>query len=115
MVTNQRNLPGQRAATSGPAFDQVLKEALGRKPPIRFSAHAQARMVKRDIRLTPEDKAKLEHAVDQADARGAKESLIVLDDLALVVSIKNRVVITAVDSTSKQPYIFTRIDSAVLA
>jgi hypothetical protein len=37
-----------------------------------------------------------------------------MDDLALVVSIKNKMVITAVDANSRKDNIFTNIDSVVL-
>jgi flagellar operon protein len=37
-----------------------------------------------------------------------------VDDVALVVSIKNRTVITAVDKASLKENVFTNIDSAVV-
>ena len=37
------------------------------------------------------------------------------DDLALVVSVSNRTVITAVDGDHLQDNVFTNIDSAVIA
>ncbi|MDD4343286.1 MAG: flagellar biosynthesis protein, partial [Eubacteriales bacterium] len=39
---------------------------------------------------------------------------ILMDDLAFVVSIKNRTVITAVDGNSMKDNVFTNIDSAVI-
>lgn len=82
--------------------------------PLKFSAHAQARMKLRNINLSNEDVAKLNQVVDKAQAKGAKESLILMKDLALVVSIKNRTVITAVDGANIKENIFTNIDSAVI-
>jgi flagellar operon protein len=38
-----------------------------------------------------------------------------MGDLALVVSIKNNMVITAVDESSTKENVFTNIDSAVIA
>jgi flagellar operon protein len=52
--------------------------------------------------------------VDKAEAKGAKESLVLVDDVALVVSVKNRTVITAVDRQHLKENVFTNIDSAVV-
>ena len=52
--------------------------------------------------------------VDRAAAKGAKESLVMIDDVALVVSVKNRTVITAVDKAQLKENVFTNIDSAVI-
>lgn len=38
-----------------------------------------------------------------------------VDDTAFVVSVKNRTVITAIDSAHMRQHVFTNIDSAVLA
>ena len=66
-------------------------------------------------KLTDELEAKLAAAVDKAGKRGGKESLILLDDLALVVSVKNRTVITAVGADRMNDSVFTQIDSVVIA
>jgi len=81
---------------------------------VRFSAHAQERLRTRSIQLSERDEAELAQAVEMASAKGAKESLILMDDLALVVSIRNRVVITAMERDSREQNVFTNIDSAVL-
>jgi flagellar operon protein len=52
--------------------------------------------------------------VDRAAAKGARESLVMMDDVALVVSVKNRTVITAVDRAHLKDNVFTNIDSAVI-
>jgi Protein of unknown function (DUF3766). len=49
--------------------------------------------------------------VDAAAQKGAKESFIMLDSTGLVVSIKNRKVITAMDLEKN---IITNIDSAII-
>jgi len=51
---------------------------------------------------------------DKAAAKGSKQSLFMMGDTAMVVSIKNRVVITAVDSDSMKDNVFTNIDSAAI-
>ncbi|MGH2364202.1 MAG: TIGR02530 family flagellar biosynthesis protein [Chloroflexota bacterium] len=116
----------QRGGTpsSGAPFDTVLREQLLQQAPpaeaapsepLRFSAHAQQRLQQRDITLGAGDMAKISQAVDKAQEKGSKESLILLDDMAFVVSVKNRVVITAVDQPSMKQSVFTNIDSVVMA
>ena len=57
----------------------------------------------------------LDKLVQKAAAKGARESLVLMDDIALVVSIRNRTVITAVDGQSLKDNVFTNIDSAIIA
>ena len=82
--------------------------------PLKFSAHATARLQSRNISLSSEDVAKMNVMADKAAAKGAKNSLFIMRDVAMVVSIKNRTVITAVDSDSMKQNVFTNIDSAAL-
>lgn len=94
-------------------FQQVLSQTIN---DVKFSQHALQRLQTRNIKLGPSDLVKLNNAVDKAAQKGAKESLVFMSnqDLALVVSIKNKTVITAMDRASGQENIFTNIDSAVI-
>ena len=53
-------------------------------------------------------------AVDKMAQKGARESLIYMNDMAFVVSVANRTVITAMDGKSARENIFTNIDSAAI-
>lgn len=113
--------PAQKPATPRPAQPGENKgdfaRILGEKMPasgVKFSQHAQERLRARGISLNETDMKRLEGAVDSVAQKGGKESLIMLGDAALVVSVKNRTVITAMDRTSMQGNVFTNIDSAVL-
>ena len=109
------------ASPQGQAFDVLLRDQLLQSAPtpaspgVRFSSHAQQRLQQRDIALGEDEVAKINSAVDRAQEKGSKESLILLDDMAFVVSVKNRVVITAVDQPSMKQNVFTNIDSVVIA
>ncbi|GAW92923.1 TIGR02530 family flagellar biosynthesis protein [Calderihabitans maritimus] len=81
---------------------------------VKFSRHAQERLASRNIRLRPEDLARINSAVEKAAQKGARDSLVLMDDLALVVSVKNRTVVTAVDGSHLKENVFTNIDSAVI-
>ncbi len=101
------------AQASGTSFAEVLKQAQAPKE-LRFSAHALKRLEERGIELTPADHARIERALEQAEAKGSRESLLLMDQLALVVSVPNRTVITAVARDGAEDAVFTNIDSAVV-
>jgi flagellar operon protein len=98
----------------GPSFAEVLRQQQTALEPVRFSGHAQARMASRGVSLDSSDLARLSEAVGRAAERGGRESLVLMDDLALVVSVRNRTVITVMDGDSRKGNVFTNIDSAVI-
>lgn len=107
-----------RPAAAEP-FGSVLRQQQGEMAggvaaPVKFSAHAQQRLASRGIRLDDSDVKRIGEAVDRAQKKGARESLLVLRDLALIVSVPHRTVITAVDGSSMRENVFTNIDSAVI-
>ena len=93
------------------SFDTILQQKINE---VKFSQHAQERLSSRNIKLSATDLKKLDHAVEKIAQKGAKESLIMLNDVALVVSVKNKTVITAMDGASAKDNIFTNIDSAMI-
>jgi len=82
---------------------------------LHFSRHAQKRLEQRGIDIDGARMARLGQAVDQAAAKGGRESLILLDEMALVVSVQNRTVVTAMDQQAGKEQVFTNIDSVVIA
>ncbi|WP_400162978.1 TIGR02530 family flagellar biosynthesis protein [Brevibacillus sp. TJ4] len=105
-------------ATNGSSnlFQQYLTESLAQTAKgkgLTFSQHAANRMRERGISLETSQIERLESAVQKAASKGAKESLIMMDNVAYVVSIVNRKIITAVDDGSMKENVFTNIDSAI--
>ncbi|HSV74339.1 MAG TPA: TIGR02530 family flagellar biosynthesis protein [Chthonomonadales bacterium] len=108
--------PPRTRPADGQAFADLLRSAeTERAADLRFSAHAQTRIQSRQIAIGHGEMARIEGAVEKAAAKGARESLILVDDTALVVSIRNRTVITVVDRENLKQNVFTNIDSAVIA
>ncbi|MNZ43360.1 hypothetical protein D3C78_609610 [compost metagenome] len=95
--------------TQDSTFKEILQDRL-----LHFSNHAVKRLEQRGIQLMPEQLVKIETAIDNAAAKGAKESLILMKDMALIVNIDNRTVVTAMDGSSMKDNVFTQIDSAVI-
>ncbi len=102
-----------RAAEAVP-FESVLQQAVDKTQSLKFSAHAQERLALRNINLSAEDLSRMNDAVTKAASKGARQSLLVMDKQAFIVSVPNRTVITALDEGSMKENVFTNIDSAVI-
>jgi flagellar operon protein len=133
--------PNGTAAPSGPAFADVLKDASAASGPgrsqsafpaqgapgtpgatpasgtgaLHFSKHALQRAQRRGIPLDPATLGRLQEGVGRIAGKGARDSLVLVDGNAFVVSVPNRTVITAVGSEHMREHVFTNIDSAVIA
>ncbi len=105
-------------------FDQVFETAISResakpelgnvKQPLKFSAHASQRLNDRKIKLDAAMMNKVNDAIDKASAKGVEDTLVLTPDAALIVSVKNRTVITALDRNQMSGNVFTNIDGAVI-
>ena len=107
--------PSGRPEANGnqaPAFADILKSQKSNQ--VSFSQHALQRLRDRRIDLSEQELAKLDDTVDRMADKGARESLIYMNDVALIVSVANRTVITAMDGPSAKENIFTNIDSAAI-
>jgi flagellar operon protein len=82
---------------------------------LKFSRHAQERLQSRNIQLSDQDKSQLSQAVSLAGEKGSQESLVFLKDMAFIVNVKNRTVVTAIDQEHLKQNVFTNIDSAIVA
>lgn len=119
---NERELRKPEGTKS--EFDLVLDKTLdiGKQPskldqvrdPLKFSAHAASRMAERKINLSSEVMAKVNDAIDKAAAKGVEDTLVLTKDAALIVNVKNRTVVTAMDKNSLNGNVFTQIDGAVI-
>jgi flagellar operon protein len=105
----------QRTATAsgnGVSFAHVLDKKVNE---LRFSAHAQTRIRSRNIDCSPQMMDKLTNAVDSAQSKGSKNSLVLFNNAAFIVNVPTRTVVTAMDGENIRENIFTNIDSTVLA
>ncbi len=101
-------------AAPGQSFAEALKQAGGSQP-LQFSRHALARVQRRGIELNSTTLGRLSEGVGRAASKGSRDSLVLVDGTAFVVSVSNRTVITAVGSEQMKDNVFTNIDSAVIA
>lgn len=82
---------------------------------LRFSNHAQQRIEKRQMDLGNDGLNRLENAVAKAQQKGGKSSLVLMDDMAFIVNVRERMVVTAMDSKARGDGVFTQIDTVVFA
>lgn len=103
--------PAKKAAKqeSEKDFGQVFSQKMEK---VQFSKHAARRLETRNIQMSDEVKARLQDATSQAREKGMKESLVLVDDLAFIVNVKNNTVVTAVNDVDRG--VFTNIDGAII-
>lgn len=97
----------------GTSFERVLEEQIQDQKRIKFSKHAMMRLDTRNISLTQRQMDKIEHGVQKAEQKGIKDFLLLMEDMALVVNVPSRTVITAMDKNETKENVFTNIDGAV--
>ncbi len=81
---------------------------------LKISKHANERLTERNIHITEAEWAMVTNKVNEAKAKGVKESLVLMDKAALIVSAKNTTVITAMDRTEAKDQLFTNIDGTIV-
>ena len=104
--------PVNKVVEGKSSFDSIFRKEIDS---LKFSNHATKRLESRDLQLSSADMGKLEDAVTKAEAKGAKDSLVMMDNRAFIVNIPNKTVVTAVDVNKSSENIFTNIDSVVFA
>ena len=110
---NTGKAAGQNGAVSGQSFAEILEQKkTASSGELKFSKHANERLISRNIDLSESQKERLNHAVKAAEAKGIKESLVMMDNLAFIINVKNNTVVTAV--TGGEEKIFSNIDGAVV-
>lgn len=105
--------PQVSLSENGIAFRQLLDETLRSQGGLKFSAHALRRMESRGIRLAEPQIKQIELAVEQAEAKGSRDSLIVSREYAMLVNVPSRTVVTAFDQQQMLENVVTNIDSTV--
>ena len=93
------------------SFREILGSQLEEKA-VQFSKHATIRLNDRNINLTNDQMERVAGGIGQADEKGIRDSLVLVDDVALVVNVKSRTVITALNQVTNN--VFSNIDGAVI-
>ena len=113
-ISQRNKLDTGAKKVEGENFQQMFSQELAGDRGVNFSRHASERLYSRGIEFNDEQLANIADAIDKAEVKGSKETLILTDEAALVVAVKNRTVITAFDRDNLREGVITSIDSAVI-
>lgn len=105
----------QAAPTTGKRFDAVLQQRVAQRAGMQFSSHAMQRLERRGIDLSDSQMQRLAAGVGKAAAKGSREAVVLVDQVAFLVGVPKRTVITAIDQQHQKDQVFTNIDTAVIA
>lgn len=114
--------PSQAAALN---FHDVLRREAGVGTPVappqeqgeglRFSKHAEDRLMQRGIFLDAPELERLEAAVEKAAAKGSGNSVVLMDGNAFIVSVAPKTVVTVMEVEQMHERVISNIDSFVWA
>lgn len=97
--------------TSNKSFKEIFDNK-AENANISFSKHASMRLNSRNLQLSNAQIKRVEDGIKRAEEKGIKDSLVLVDNIALLVNVKNKTVVTAIDNNSEKVY--TNIDGAVI-
>jgi len=103
----------EKKKSNSPSFKDILGDKMKGKDKLSFSKHAKKRIDSRSIPVSKVELDKLSTGVEKARNKGARDSLVIVNNVAYIVSVENNTVVTAVDEDSMDDNVFTNIDSAV--
>lgn len=113
IVESKKPAPGKEVRNTGDEFSSILNQKLEEARDVKMSKHAMMRLEARNINLDADQVERLRNAVDKASTKGVRDTLVVMDDVAFVVNVNARTVITAVNQSELKDNVFTHIDGAV--
>ena len=118
-ITDQylkKGMPETAQAAPEVSFEDILKhkQSVRENSALKFSKHASMRLQSRNIELSSEQKERLETGTEKAEAKGMRESLVIVDSYSFIVNVPNKTVVTAMDQTESAENVYTNIDGAVI-
>lgn len=106
-------ITSNQVASPKQSFLQHLQEASINKE-LKVSKHANQRLQERNIYISEAEWKILSEKVSEARSKGVNDSLVLMDQVALIVSAKNSTVITAMNRTEAKDQLFTNIDGTIV-
>jgi len=106
------NINSSPIRESSESFTAIYQKELEK---LKFSSHAIKRLEERQIKLNDDEMLKINSAVERAENKGSKDSLVMMKSTAFIVNIPNKTIVTAVPIENGTENIFTNIDSVVFA
>jgi len=108
----ESNSSSNKKVDSEGKFKDLLNKAIYEKQGYTLSKHAAERL--KEMNFSENDMKNIEKGFKLAEDKGAKNSVMVYKDVAIIASIENKTIITAVDKSRAQSNVFTNVDSVVI-
>ena len=108
---NQAQEKQKDSVQKSESFADILQGKVNQE--LKFSKHANERLENRSIALSEDQLNRLNKGIGQARGKQIQESLVMMDNLAFIVNVKNNVVVTAMEQ-GESGQVFTNIDGAVI-
>jgi len=93
-------------------FKDVLDSVKSKDEGFTVSKHAALRL--NEINFTEEDMKQIEKGFKIAKDKNSKNTVMLYKDVALIASVENKTLITAVERQRAKDNIFTNVDSVVI-
>ena len=91
-----------------------FKDVLSDIQEVKVSKHAKQRLIERNIHIDQNQWQVIGEKMNEAKQKGVTDSLVVMDNAALLVSTKNHTVVTAMDREEATTRVFTNINGTIL-
>ena len=109
----QNNKINRNENTDNKSFQSILDEIVSSKESdYTISKHAADRLS--DLNFTDDDMKVIGKGFKMAENKGSRNSLILYRNVALIASIENKTLITAIDKDRAKENVYTNIDSVVI-
>ena len=108
----QPKLNNTTNAKENKSFKDVLDSVKGKDEGFTVSKHAALRL--NEINFTEKDMKQIEKGFKIAKDKNSKNTVMLYKDVAIIASVENKTIITAVDKERAKDNIFTNVDSVVI-
>ncbi len=105
---------GQTEPAQKTDFAELLNRAVERQSQLHFSRHVQQRLQQRQVNVDADQLQQLNQALQLAQQKGIRDSLVLTRDAAFIVNVPSKTVVTAMQRDAVAYRVFTNIDGAIV-
>jgi flagellar operon protein len=108
----QPSIQNKKVVNTQASFQSILDTAKSKETGFTVSKHAAKRLD--EINFTEEDMKQIEKGFEIAKDKNSKNTVMLYKDVAIIASVENKTLITAVEKDRAKDNIFTNVDSVVI-
>lgn len=110
----QQHFPLNHIQQTRKQNDTKFKDILAEYDGLKISKHAKQRLEERNIKINSDQWEVISEKMNEAKQKGVTDSVVILNNAALLVSAKNHTVVTAMDRNEASAKVFTNINGTIL-